>query len=1049
MKTAENKSSTTATLQKKQEQAPFFKKEGQDGFFSQAAQNTNFFFNPASSSVGQTAVQPKLKIGKPNDKYEKEADSVADSVVQRLSENRSTDISSSETGGGTQVIQRKCAACEEKERIQKKEDQEENISPLEGKGIQRKPIFESNEDTSSEGLGIQRKCADCGTALHGTENEKLQKKESKSEGGENIGTPALQNQLNASKGKGTSLPENTRTNMESAIGADFSNVSIHTNSNAVQMNKDLGAKAFTHGSDIYFNQGQYDTNSSTGQHLLAHELTHTVQQGGADIKRNCSETSVTNEENVAVYDALSGWTNSNDSTIILNSFRGKSRTACDNIIRCVAQEAVMTRKNVLQWLHDDMVTADWNTLFEHFLNIRVYGIEWLVAKQINNLLSGYTSDKDSQKLLNLFQTSSAYTAEVLSNLRNITFSESNESLADWLFSDLTRRHAETLATQFLDSGNLAVIGYATYFKAKKIKDLIAGYTSVFDSADIVANFERIPAQFLDQVLYKLDGMCRETWGQTAGEALMEDMQYDDYEKLREMMPTLPVYNIEKNFFEGAWDKITIGFDYISAILQYAVCGLGGVIGGIISIVADIVIMVKDLAVAIKDIVGLIVYYLSDGAFGRENKDNVFNFFSAIGQFFEAPGDAISMMWNELTEEAALIEGPLRACQQAYFWVSRITNLIVNIILVAAGGYGAVKLVLKGINSMIMLARSGQLIAALTRLPGRLAKAVKGLPTTVVNSFINGFKAAIQAITKPLEIIVKARNTLSNIRMAAQDEGFFQFLRKQANSGLQRTIEQERAFWKEQKDFWGKKADDIEAGLNAQEKRLVTAVENSVDDLKNAEKTAREVGEDAIVSQKKSDDLLDEIKNGQSDKVKEGTKKEDKLPERIDSGVKKGWHPEITHEVELDKIKFSQSQASQVLGDGKTTVEDLSKILKDKGWDYTKEPPTMVKMRNGDIVSLDHRRIVAAKLAGNIDKIPIKLIDGATEISQELAKLRNFTVSSKAKLTTRTEIGKLFGLEEPVSKGYVAKNYFEAVVLRSARQKPEIPLQGTSKLPILK
>ena len=71
----------------------------------------------------------------------------------------------------------------------------------------------------------------------------------------------------------------TRGQMESGFGVDFGNVNIHTDSRAVQMNKDLNAQAFTHGNDIYFNEGKYDTTSTSGKHLLAHELTHTVQQG--------------------------------------------------------------------------------------------------------------------------------------------------------------------------------------------------------------------------------------------------------------------------------------------------------------------------------------------------------------------------------------------------------------------------------------------------------------------------------------------------------------------------------------------------------------------------------------------------------------------------------------------------------------------------------------------------------------------------------------------------------------------------------------------------
>lgn len=66
--------------------------------------------------------------------------------------------------------------------------------------------------------------------------------------------------------------------MENSIGADFSGVRLHTDNAAIQMNKDLHAQAFTHGSDIYFNSGKYDVHSVAGKHLLAHELSHTVQQ---------------------------------------------------------------------------------------------------------------------------------------------------------------------------------------------------------------------------------------------------------------------------------------------------------------------------------------------------------------------------------------------------------------------------------------------------------------------------------------------------------------------------------------------------------------------------------------------------------------------------------------------------------------------------------------------------------------------------------------------------------------------------------------------------
>ena len=80
---------------------------------------------------------------------------------------------------------------------------------------------------------------------------------------------------------GEGLDEQTQSSMEHAFGADLSRVRVHTGSEAGQMNRALGARAFTTGSDIFFGPGSYDPNSQSGRHLLAHELTHVVQQGGA------------------------------------------------------------------------------------------------------------------------------------------------------------------------------------------------------------------------------------------------------------------------------------------------------------------------------------------------------------------------------------------------------------------------------------------------------------------------------------------------------------------------------------------------------------------------------------------------------------------------------------------------------------------------------------------------------------------------------------------------------------------------------------------------
>ncbi|MDJ1180770.1 DUF4157 domain-containing protein [Roseofilum sp. BLCC_M91] len=94
----------------------------------------------------------------------------------------------------------------------------------------------------------------------------------------------IERTIKSKEGGGSSLPKETKSFMESRFNNDFSGVRVHTDSDSVQMNKDLGAKAFTHKKDIYFNSGQYNPTSTGGKHLLAHELTHTIQQTGPSVK---------------------------------------------------------------------------------------------------------------------------------------------------------------------------------------------------------------------------------------------------------------------------------------------------------------------------------------------------------------------------------------------------------------------------------------------------------------------------------------------------------------------------------------------------------------------------------------------------------------------------------------------------------------------------------------------------------------------------------------------------------------------------------------------
>ena len=120
-----------------------------------------------------------------------------------------------------------------------------------------------------------------------------------SEAGAGEVMPDVESAIERSRGGGRSLDAATRGQMESAFGADFSSVRIHTGSESHSLNRAVDALAFTTGSDIFFSNGTYNPQTSGGRELLAHELTHVVQQGAAPflpgkaqrfrIQRMCSE----------------------------------------------------------------------------------------------------------------------------------------------------------------------------------------------------------------------------------------------------------------------------------------------------------------------------------------------------------------------------------------------------------------------------------------------------------------------------------------------------------------------------------------------------------------------------------------------------------------------------------------------------------------------------------------------------------------------------------------------------------------------------------------
>jgi hypothetical protein len=97
--------------------------------------------------------------------------------------------------------------------------------------------------------------------------------------------PGVASTIGSAKGRGDPLQNKVRSAMESGFGADFGGVRVHTDGRADALNRSLNARAFTTGNDIFFSKGQFNPESSTGRTLLAHELTHTIQQGAAPIQR--------------------------------------------------------------------------------------------------------------------------------------------------------------------------------------------------------------------------------------------------------------------------------------------------------------------------------------------------------------------------------------------------------------------------------------------------------------------------------------------------------------------------------------------------------------------------------------------------------------------------------------------------------------------------------------------------------------------------------------------------------------------------------------------
>ncbi len=208
------------------------------------------------SRISLRRPQSKLTVSQPGDQYEQEADWVANQIMRMARPEPKINLD----GIGSQdIMQRKCAACDQ-------EDEEQTQEVV----VQTKSLQRSTDGS------VQ------------AENN-------------------IESQLNSSKGGGSPLSNEVRGFMEPRFGNTFDNVRVHTDSNAVQMNTALGAQAFTYGSDVYFGAGKSPGNNE----LTAHELTHVVQQTGGVQKQSDTSTSADIHRTSEIQRAPSGADESN------------------------------------------------------------------------------------------------------------------------------------------------------------------------------------------------------------------------------------------------------------------------------------------------------------------------------------------------------------------------------------------------------------------------------------------------------------------------------------------------------------------------------------------------------------------------------------------------------------------------------------------------------------------------------------------------------------------------------------------------------------------
>jgi hypothetical protein len=211
--------------------------------------------------LNSKGLRAKLAISDPADIYEQEADRVAEMVISTMDSQVQRQTEEEEE----EPVQTKVSP------IQRQEEEEE-VMPKVAAELQRQTEEEEEEPVQTKPVGSQPVTI----------------------------TDDLETRIDSARGGGQPLSEDVKKPMEQTFGADFSGVHVHTNTEANILNQQLGAKAFTTGQDIYFRENEYSPVSESGRKLIAHELTHVVQQntGRLSVQRTPGRDPYFNKDNL-------------------------------------------------------------------------------------------------------------------------------------------------------------------------------------------------------------------------------------------------------------------------------------------------------------------------------------------------------------------------------------------------------------------------------------------------------------------------------------------------------------------------------------------------------------------------------------------------------------------------------------------------------------------------------------------------------------------------------------------------------------------------------